>query len=83
MIGRVKSVKSLGMRLALTEAEASGKRKWRIFAVPTPAAYPSGPWWAAGVFRRGPSRGLLGRLAQLRLKDPDNRAGYLQDRLIA
>ena len=30
-----------------------------------------------------PSRGLLGRLAQLRRKDPDDLAGYLQDRLVA
>jgi hypothetical protein len=30
-----------------------------------------------------PSRGVLGRLAQPRLKDPDNLAGYLQDRLVA
>jgi hypothetical protein len=37
---------------ALTEAEASGKKRW-IIAVPTPAAHPSGPWWAAGVFMRG------------------------------
>src|SRR5512140_3710258 len=47
-------VKSIGMQLALTEAEASGKRKRHLCSALVPAAHPSGPWWAVVVFMRGP-----------------------------